>query len=150
MVATTWPQNQRARKRWNFWIDSINYRSDRFADICTPRSARHVGNLMVAALLAAVINRDGIEIALKSNAQSITPVAQPSGRLRLRGLSGVRDEFHLAPIVRNLKTMALRLLGQPPDTMCRQLRNCALNNGAVVHRPPPNSWRDRLLPSSNH
>jgi len=71
-------------------------------------------------------------------------------RLRLRGLSGVRDEFHLAPIVRNLKTMALRLLGQPPDTMCRQLRDCAVNNGAVVHRPPPNSWRDRLLPSSNH
>jgi len=33
--------------------DSINYRSDQFADICTPRSARHVGNLMVAALLAA-------------------------------------------------------------------------------------------------
>jgi hypothetical protein len=31
-------------------------------------------------------------------------------RLRLRGLSGARDEFHLAAIVQNLKTMALRLL----------------------------------------
>jgi len=28
--------------------------------------------------------------------------------LRLRGLSGARDEFHLAAIVQNLKTLALR------------------------------------------
>jgi hypothetical protein len=34
-------------------------------------------------------------------------------RLRLRGLSGARDEFHLAAIVQNLKTMALRLFGPP-------------------------------------
>jgi hypothetical protein len=39
-------------------------------------------------------------------------------RLRLRGLSGARDEFHLAAIVQNLKTMALRLLGPPPNSMC--------------------------------
>jgi transposase len=39
-------------------------------------------------------------------------------RLRLRGLSGARDEFHLAAIVQNLKTMALRLLGPPPDRIC--------------------------------
>ena len=32
-------------------------------------------------------------------------------RMRLRGLAGARDEFHLAAIVQNLKTMALRLLG---------------------------------------
>jgi hypothetical protein len=31
-------------------------------------------------------------------------------RLRLRGLSGARDEFHLAANVQNLKTTALRLL----------------------------------------
>jgi hypothetical protein len=36
-------------------------------------------------------------------------------RLRLRGLSGARDEFHLAAIVQNLKTMALRLLPTPPN-----------------------------------
>jgi hypothetical protein len=30
-------------------------------------------------------------------------------RLRLRGLSGARDEFHLAVIVQKLKTMALRM-----------------------------------------
>ena len=36
-------------------------------------------------------------------------------RLRLRGLSGARDEFHLAAIVQNLKTMALRLVQPPPD-----------------------------------
>lgn len=29
-------------------------------------------------------------------------------RTRLRGLSGARDEFHLAAIVQNLKTLALR------------------------------------------
>jgi transposase len=39
-------------------------------------------------------------------------------RLRLRGLSGARDEFHLATIVQNLKTMALWLLGPPRDRMC--------------------------------
>jgi IS5 family transposase len=36
-------------------------------------------------------------------------------RLRLRGLSGARDEFHLAAIVQNLKTLALRLVWPPPD-----------------------------------
>ena len=36
-------------------------------------------------------------------------------RMRLRGLTGARDEFHLAAIVQNLKTMALRLLGPPTD-----------------------------------
>jgi hypothetical protein len=35
--------------------------------------------------------------------------------MRLRGLSGERDEFHLTAIVQNLKTMALRLLGPPPE-----------------------------------
>ncbi len=34
-------------------------------------------------------------------------------RMRLRGLSGARDEFHLAAIVQNLKTMALRVLKPP-------------------------------------
>jgi len=36
-------------------------------------------------------------------------------RLRLRGLSGARDEFHLAAIVQNLKTMAMRLTTPPPQ-----------------------------------
>ena len=35
-------------------------------------------------------------------------------RLRLRGLSGARDEFHLAAIAQNLKTLALRLF-KPPE-----------------------------------
>lgn len=39
-------------------------------------------------------------------------------RLRLRGLSGARDEFHLAAIVQNLKTMALRLVRPPPEPAC--------------------------------
>src|SRR5271168_957557 len=37
-------------------------------------------------------------------------------RMRLRGLSGARDEFLLAATVQNLKTMALRILGPPPAT----------------------------------
>jgi transposase len=39
-------------------------------------------------------------------------------RMRLRGLTGARDEFHLAAIVQNLKTMALRLLGPPLKPAC--------------------------------
>lgn len=35
-------------------------------------------------------------------------------RMRLRGLSGARDEFHLAAIVQNLKTLALRTINQRP------------------------------------
>jgi transposase len=35
-------------------------------------------------------------------------------RMRLRGLSGARDEFVLAATVQNLKTLALRTLGPPP------------------------------------
>jgi hypothetical protein len=34
-------------------------------------------------------------------------------RMRLRGLSGARDEFHLAAIVQNLKTLALRAIKAP-------------------------------------
>ena len=41
-----------------------------------------------------------------------------SERMRLRGLTGARDEFHLAAIVQNLKTMALRLLGPPTRGAC--------------------------------
>jgi transposase len=36
-------------------------------------------------------------------------------RMRLRGLSGARDEFHLAAIVQNLKTVANRLWRPPPN-----------------------------------
>ena len=35
-------------------------------------------------------------------------------RMRLRGLSGARDEFVLAAIVQNLKTLALRTFRPPP------------------------------------
>jgi hypothetical protein len=35
-------------------------------------------------------------------------------RMRLRGFSGARDEFLLAAIVQNLKTLALRVCGPPP------------------------------------
>jgi hypothetical protein len=36
-------------------------------------------------------------------------------RLRLRGLSGARDEFHPAAIVQNLKMLAGRLIRRPPE-----------------------------------
>jgi transposase len=35
-------------------------------------------------------------------------------RMRLRGLSGARDEFHLAAVVQNLKTLAVQLWRPPP------------------------------------
>ncbi len=38
-------------------------------------------------------------------------------RMRLRGLSGARDEFHLAAIVQNLKTLASQLWQPPPGTL---------------------------------
>src|SRR4051812_22360067 len=38
-------------------------------------------------------------------------------RMRLRGLSGARDEFHLAAIVQNLKTLANRVWRPPPKAM---------------------------------
>jgi transposase len=37
-------------------------------------------------------------------------------RMRLRGLSGARDEFHLAAIVQNLKTLAIRIWRPPPNS----------------------------------
>jgi len=36
-------------------------------------------------------------------------------RMRLRGLTGARDEFHLAAIVQNLKTLANRIWRPPPN-----------------------------------
>ena len=36
-------------------------------------------------------------------------------RMRLRGLSGARDEFQLAAIVQNLKTIANHLWRPPPN-----------------------------------
>ena len=36
-------------------------------------------------------------------------------RMRLRGLSGARDEFHLAAIAQNLKTLANHIWQPPPD-----------------------------------
>jgi len=38
-------------------------------------------------------------------------------RMRLRGLSGARDEFHLAAIVQNLKTLANHIWRPPPDAV---------------------------------
>ena len=38
-------------------------------------------------------------------------------RLRLRGLTGAQDEFTLAAIVQNLKTLALKLLRPKPESM---------------------------------
>jgi len=42
-------------------------------------------------------------------------------RMRLRGLSGARDEFHLAAIAQNLKTLASRVWRPPPITTVVQL-----------------------------
>jgi hypothetical protein len=36
----------------------------------------------------------------------------------IHGTTGARDEFHLAAIVQNLKTLALRLIRPPPQHAC--------------------------------
>ena len=36
-------------------------------------------------------------------------------RMRLRGLTGARDEFHLAAVVQNLKTLANHIWRAPPN-----------------------------------
>jgi hypothetical protein len=41
-------------------------------------------------------------------------------RMRLRGLSGARDEFHLAAIVQNLKTMGSGCSGRHPKRPARE------------------------------
>jgi Transposase DDE domain len=38
-------------------------------------------------------------------------------RMRLRGPSGARDEFHLAAVVQNLKTLANHIWRSPPAAM---------------------------------
>jgi hypothetical protein len=35
-------------------------------------------------------------------------------RMRLRGFTGARDEFHLAATVQNLKTLANHIIWRPP------------------------------------
>ena len=55
-------------------------------------------------------------------------------RMRLRGLTGARDEFHLAAIVQNLKTMALRLFGPPTDGVCASIAQGASQFGCGVRR----------------
>jgi len=42
-------------------------------------------------------------------------------RMRLRGLSGARDEFHLAAIVQNLKTLANHVWQPPPNLLTAYL-----------------------------
>jgi hypothetical protein len=70
-------------------------------------------------------------------------------RLRLRGLSGARDEFHLAAIVQNLRTLACVSSGRRQTSRPRQLREsrCRWRPIASVSSPPPRLgriWRCRL------
>jgi len=60
-------------------------------------------------------------------------VATAREEKRLRGLSGARDEFHLAAIVQNLKTMALRLLAPPRLTFaCVDFGSSVINSALPV------------------
>jgi hypothetical protein len=56
-------------------------------------------------------------------------------RMRLRGLSGARDEFLLAPTVQNLKTLALRLLGPPPARCARDKFQRSGPRGRGLQKP---------------
>src|SRR6516225_5938253 len=60
--------------------------------------------------------------------------------MRLRGLTGARDEFHLAAIVQNLKTMALRL-GHPPARRLRRSLATRLSCSPVRRRCPARNKR---------
>jgi hypothetical protein len=50
-------------------------------------------------------------------------------RMRLRGLTGARDEFHLAAMMQNLKTLALRSLGPPTGGVCASIAKVAWQSG---------------------
>ncbi len=56
------------------------------------------------------------------------------GRMRLRGLTGARDEFHLAAIVQNLKTLANHLWRPPPNMASGLL--CLNASGVDVRNAP--------------
>jgi hypothetical protein len=73
------------------------------------------------------------------------------GRMRLRGLTGACDEFHLAAIVQNLKTMALRrvvLMGRQKASVSQAPGDQeAAPDGRVVGRSKGNAelgsgWRE--------
>src|SRR5260370_16830269 len=55
-------------------------------------------------------------------------------RMRLRGFSGARDEFHLAAIVQNLKTLANHLWRPPPAI---QAASFASPNRCSLHSMSP-------------
>ena len=52
-------------------------------------------------------------------------------RMRLRGLSGARDEFHLAAIIRNLKTLQAASGVRRPARQQRAVRRGQLRPGRV-------------------
>ena len=58
-----------------------------------------------------------MDVARMNVAVNLEPVREAAGsrfeRMRLRGLSGARDEFHLAAVVQNLKTLA-KHIWRPP------------------------------------
>ena len=54
--------------------------------------------------------------------------------MRLRGLAGARDEFHLAAIVQNLKTMA-------GDTVADVADKLWVADCAMVNLLKPSVWR---------
>jgi len=67
-------------------------------------------------------------------------------RMRLRGLSGARDEFLLAAIVQNLKTLALRIPGATTRPAARIVCLRSLRQAAVASasRPPQSKTSSRL------
>ena len=66
-------------------------------------------------------------------------------RMRLRGLSGARDEFHLAAIVQNLKTLANHIWRPPPNYQQPMRRLSVSGVKALVvsamSSPPNGRWR---------
>jgi hypothetical protein len=70
-------------------------------------------------------------------------------RMRLRGLSGARDEFHLTAIVQNLKALALRAL-KPPNALRSAARLAAPNRTPAEYQKDVASRLGRRLLAPFH
>jgi hypothetical protein len=77
------------------------------------KSARNEGDVMMAAeMITSRDERKKVEMRFAH-----LKVHHHFERMRLRGLTGARDEFQLAATVQNLKTIANHLWRPPPNAL---------------------------------
>src|SRR6201993_5110947 len=124
------PNNKVLRSTGTVYDDTLlRYRASKFdCDVCPLKtkccpntSARHVPRDLQEDARDVARRLMGTKRFLKSRDErkrvemrfAHLKIHHGFERMRLRGLSGARDEFHLAAIVQNLKTLALRSYGPP-------------------------------------